>query len=190
MPIRVRLPLAGLALATSLALGMALLTWGGYGLSPAKPGSGILSPDRNRRPHASVDLPASPVAVDPKLRRGPLAAAYEAQVTAVVDGDTLEARVQVWFGQEIVTRIRLAGIDAPELRSACGTERHLAVAARNRLIELVAGKRVRLLRVSADKYFGRVVAEVVTESGEVGAILRREGLAAPYAGRRRTGWCG
>jgi endonuclease YncB( thermonuclease family) len=141
------------------------------------------------RPSPDTPQPPPP-RKDTRLRRGPLAATYDAVVTAVIDGDTIEARVQVWFGQEIVTRVRLAGIDAPELRGACGAERHRAIAARDRLIELVAGRRVSLRQVSADKYFGRVVAEVVTDSGEIGEMLRREGHAAPYGGRRRPSWCG
>ncbi|MGL4440750.1 MAG: thermonuclease family protein [Bosea sp. (in: a-proteobacteria)] len=122
--------------------------------------------------------------------RTPLAGAYQAQVLNVVDGDTVEARVHVWMGQEVVTRIRLKDIDAPEVTGACGPERERAIAARDRLAELVHGAGIVLADVRPDKYFGRVVARVVMSDGQdAGAILLSEGLARPYRGGRRQSWC-
>ena len=59
----------------------------------------------------------------------PTRAAYPAQVLHVNDGDTFEARVSVWPGLEITTKVRLRGIDAPELRSRCADELAKAQAA-------------------------------------------------------------
>ena len=42
---------------------------------------------------------------------GPIPATIE----RVVDGDTIDVRARIWLGQEIVVRVRLAGLDAPEL---------------------------------------------------------------------------
>src|ERR1700680_2374477 len=44
---------------------------------------------------------------------------YSAEVVHVIDGDTFEARVAVWPGIEIKTKVRLRGIDAPELHARC-----------------------------------------------------------------------
>src|SRR5512138_2187486 len=43
-------------------------------------------------------------------------------VVRTIDGDTFEARVHLDGGLEAVTRVRLRGIDAPELKSACDKE--------------------------------------------------------------------
>jgi micrococcal nuclease len=122
--------------------------------------------------------------------RTPLAGAYRAQALNVIDGDTVEARVHVWMGQEVVTRIRLKDIDAPEITGACGPERERALAARDRLDALVRGPGIVLAEVRPDKYFGRVVARILMADGrDAGAILLAEGLARPYRGGRRDSWC-
>jgi endonuclease YncB( thermonuclease family) len=49
---------------------------------------------------------------------------------------------------------------------------------------------VTLADVRPDKYFGRVVARIITADGtDAGAVLVGEGMARAYAGRARSGWC-
>lgn len=97
-----------------------------------------------------------------------------------LDGDTIRC------GE---TRVRLAGLDAPELRARCEAERRLAEAATERLEALMEGG-VRLTEAGGDRY-GRVLAVVRNAEGEdLGKTLIREGLARPYYGRGpRGGWC-
>lgn len=122
--------------------------------------------------------------------RTPLAGTYRAQVLQVIDGDTLEARVHVWMGQEVVTRVRIKDIDAPEITGACGPERELAIAARQRVVALTNGPGLVLTDVRPDKYFGRVVARLIGSGDvDVGEALLREGLARTYRGGRRESWC-
>ena len=146
---------------------------------------------------------------------GPL----RAQVISVLDGDTLEVRVHIWLGQDIRTRVRLAGIDAPELKGKCDRERDLARRARAyilaRLDPAASGAAtgaasgavtgaatgpttgaaagvgaVRLWEVRYGKYAGRVLARVETPDGtDLGQGLVAAGLARPYDGRRRASWC-
>ena len=52
------------------------------------------------------------------------------EVIRVIDGDTVEARVHLEVGRDLNTRIRLRGIDAPELKAACAQELRMAEAAR------------------------------------------------------------
>ena len=124
--------------------------------------------------------------------RGP----FEARPVRIVDGDTFEARIPIWFGQETTTLVRLRGIDAPERAGACVSERQQAEAARAALAETLAAGRVVLTQVSRDKYFGRVVADVTVEAGDGGfppvdaaALMRELGLVRAYDGRARGGWC-
>lgn len=120
----------------------------------------------------------------------PIPGVYAANVLRVIDGDTLEARVNVWIGQDIITKVRLRGIDAPEIKGACGSEQARAVAARDALSALVDKRHVILTHVSPDKYFGRVVARVVNDEGlDAGSTLLSEGHAQVYSGRRRENWC-
>jgi endonuclease YncB( thermonuclease family) len=115
---------------------------------------------------------------------------YPAEVIRVFDGDTFEARVQVWPGLEITTKVRLRGIDAPELRARCAEERALAESARGALSALLARGRVGIRQVKLDKYGGRVVAEASAgNTQDIAATLIAGGHARRYHGGRREGWC-
>jgi len=114
-----------------------------------------------------------------------------AEVLRVYDGDTFEARVHLWPGLEVTTRVRLRGIDTPEMNARCSDERARALAARNALSHLLAQGDVAIGRVTPDKYGGRVVADVVTRSTpDVSRALIEAGLARRYDGGRRESWCG
>jgi endonuclease YncB( thermonuclease family) len=115
---------------------------------------------------------------------------HPADVLRVIDGDTFEARVHLWPGLDVTTKIRLRGIDAPELKARCPAERAMAEAARDALADMLAEGAVGISAVTPDKYGGRVVADAATRSvGSVSAELQAQGLARSYGGGRRRGWC-
>lgn len=114
---------------------------------------------------------------------------YQATGLRVIDGDTIEARVRIWLGQEVVTTIRLAGIDAAELHAACPWARAAAEAARRFLADRLAGRAIALTDIAQDKYGGRIVARVSADGADLGAALLAIGLARPYQDRRPD-WCG
>jgi endonuclease YncB( thermonuclease family) len=116
--------------------------------------------------------------------------AHRAEVTRVLDGDTFEARVHLWPGLSLSTRVRLRGIDAPELKARCVEERDKAEAAREALRTILAQGEVGIARVTLDKYGGRVVADASTQATpDVAAALLGAGRVRPYDGGRREGWC-
>jgi endonuclease YncB( thermonuclease family) len=116
---------------------------------------------------------------------------YPVERVRVIDGDTFEARVGAWPGIEIVTKVRLREIDAPELRGRCAQESALARSARDALAAMLAEGPVSIGRVSLDKYGGRVLADTSTPAiGDVASALLAAGHARPYAGRQRQSWCG
>lgn len=113
-----------------------------------------------------------------------------AEVIRVHDGDTLVVRARIWLGQVVSTKVRLAGVDAPELRGRCARERRMARAARGFVMRKLAGGGVTLRDIRFGKYAGRVLARVITAEGEdLGRSLIAAGLARPYRGRRRGRWC-
>lgn len=124
-----------------------------------------------------------------------LAGPIGVRVLRVLDGDTLEVSAHIWLGQEVATRVRLAGIDAPELHGRCRAERDLAVRARAHAMARLSPAGhwpapARLYDVGAGKYGGRVLARVRTADGEdLGRSLLAAGLARPYAGGSRRAWC-
>ena len=112
------------------------------------------------------------------------------EVIRVLDGDTFDVRAQIWVGQFIETRVRLNGLDTPELRAKCDSERQAALKAKARLIELVMDKPIVLSDIKNGKYAGRVLAKANTADGtDISQYLIQNGYARPYAGKKRRGWC-
>ncbi|MHA1537585.1 MAG: thermonuclease family protein [Alphaproteobacteria bacterium] len=113
-----------------------------------------------------------------------------AEIIRVHDGDTLILRARIWLGQVISTKVRLAGIDAPELRGRCAREKRMAREARRFVKRKLADGNVTLRDIRFGKYAGRVLARVFTAEGEdLGQALIAAGLARPYRGGRRGRWC-
>ena len=99
--------------------------------------------------------------------------------------------MQVWPGIAITTKVRLRGVDTPELKARCPQERAKAEAARAKLAALLSDGGVELSRVGLDKFGGRIDAAAATRSTpDVSAAILQAGLGRSYAGGRREGWCG
>lgn len=136
----------------------------------------------------AFNLTATPaIAEAPRVIRGPIPASVE----RVIDGDTIEVRADVWIGQQVVVRVRLAHVDTPELNARCETERVMAEAARKLVTDLIAGTRIELLNIRGGKYFGRVIADVRTADGfDLSDLVLQSGLGRPYHPRAaRAPWC-
>jgi len=111
-------------------------------------------------------------------------------VIRTIDGDTFEARVHLWPGLDMTTRVRLRGIDAPELKASCPQELRMAEAAGVVLRGLLEEGGVTIYNIGPDKYNGRVVADVATRRTEnISAALLAAGHARSYNGGHRGGWC-
>ena len=110
-----------------------------------------------------------------------LAGPISALVERVVDGDTIEVKARIWLGQSLTIRVRIDGVDAPELQARCSEERRMALASRDYLARRLLGAEVKLSRVVYDKYGGRVRASVADGQGDIAQAL----LTPPYGGERR-----
>jgi endonuclease YncB( thermonuclease family) len=90
----------------------------------------------------------------------------------------------------MVTRVRLRGIDAPELKAACAEEWRMAQAASGALRKLLAEGDVTIFNIGPDKYNGRVVADAATrQTPNVSDALLAAGQVRRYNGGHRGGWC-
>jgi len=92
-------------------------------------------------------------------------------VRAVLDGDTIDVAT--------IGRVRLLGIDAPEVAHTYETAAPFGRDARERLTSLVLHRWVRLERDGQERdVYDRHLAYVLTEDGQcVNTVLVREGLA-------------
>jgi endonuclease YncB( thermonuclease family) len=104
----------------------------------------------------------------------------EGQHIYVIDGDTF-----VLNG----TRIRVAGIDAPETHPArCPYEAQIGAAATQKLAELLRGRPLWISGLKTD-HWGRAVAVVRVNGEDVADAMIGSGLARNYDGKQRQGWC-
>jgi endonuclease YncB( thermonuclease family) len=113
----------------------------------------------------------------------------EAEVIRVIDGDTIVVRAKLWPNLLAETHVRLAGVDAPELNGHCDAERERAEQARAFVESRLEHAAIRLFDVRTDKYGGRVLARVEADGRDLADQLLAAGLARPYHGRKRDGWC-
>lgn len=110
-------------------------------------------------------------------------------VIRTIDGDTFLARLRQRDGRDLVVRVRLRGIDAPELKASCQEELDKAEAAARALRDLLGQGGVTITNLGPDKY-GRVLADVATKrTANVSAALLAGGYARSYNGGHRDGWC-
>jgi len=107
---------------------------------------------------------------------------YCAEVIRVIDGDTIDVSI-IWdIGFQIVCgtdqRIRLAHIDAPELRRGDAEHRAAGKAATEFLKEkLPVGTMVTLLTKKDPDAFGRYIADVILDGVNINTLLVKEGHA-------------
>jgi endonuclease YncB( thermonuclease family) len=142
---------------------------------------------------AGTEANQTPAARDAETiwkRAGNPAVRHPVDVLHGIDGDTFAARVHLWPGLDLDARIRLRGIDAPELKGQCAREVRLAEAAGDALKRLLGEGAVNIYNIGPDKYPGRVVADVATSrTPNVSAALLSGGFARSYTGGHRGGWC-
>ena len=114
---------------------------------------------------------------------------HAVDVLRTIDGDTFDARVALWPGPELNARVRLRGIDAPELHASCDAEFQKADASTRALRALLSEGGVAIYNIGPDKY-GRIVADVSTRrTPNVSSALVAAGHARVYLSGRRGSWC-
>lgn len=120
----------------------------------------------------------------------PIPGPVPAVVRQVIDVDTVTVEAYIWIGQRLAVNVRLRGIDAPEIDGPCPSERKQAKAAKDMVARELSEGKAMLTDIEDDKYGGRVVARILTPDGRsVGQLLLDHGLARPYDGGRKAGWC-
>ena len=112
---------------------------------------------------------------------------YKVKITRVVDGDTVDAEVDLGFDTFIKDRIRLMGLDTPESRTRNKKEKALGLAAKAYLKELLReNKGDIILRTSKEGKgkFGRILGTLLIYDGmtSVNQMLIDEGHARDYFG--------
>ena len=130
---------------------------------------------------------------------------YNAKLKRVIDGDTIDAYIDLGFNVSKSIRIRLKGIDTPESRTRDLTEKRYGLGAKHRMIELLEsnGNEFVIQSHGVGKY-GRCLGEIfIPEVGykdvdmvkeltsdmmiSINQRLIAEGHAIPYFGGSKAG---
>ena len=106
---------------------------------------------------------------------------YNALLERVIDGDTVDASIDLGFDVWIKIRIRLNAIDAPETRTKDLEEKRLGLAAKERLEGLLEASEGSFVLVShgVGKY-GRCLGEIFINNKSINKLLLDEGYAKKY----------
>ena len=111
---------------------------------------------------------------------------YSAKCLKVVDGDTIDARVDLGFDTFKKIRIRLVGINAPESRTRDLEEKERGLAAKARVKQLMSeNKNKFVLHSQGVGKFGRCLGEIYLGDSKLNDILINEGHAVAYYGGKR-----
>lgn len=105
------------------------------------------------------------------------------------DGDTITVNipdVHPIIGKEIT--IRVNGIDTPEMKGLCQNEKDKAVQAKLFVEKFCKSGKIVLKNINRDKYF-RILADVYVNDMKLSNELIKQGLAVPYDGGIKSGWC-
>ena len=108
-------------------------------------------------------------------------------VLKVVDGDTIDASIDLGFDISLSKRIRLAGIDTPESRTRDLEEKALGLESKEWLKKALEGAKDILIKTelpgSTEKY-GRIIGHLFINGQETSLNnqMIEEGYALPYDG--------
>jgi micrococcal nuclease len=119
---------------------------------------------------------------------------YKISLLRVVDGDTIDAEIDLGFDIKVKKRVRFMGMNAPESRTKDLEEKARGLAAKDRLKNLLEGANTIQLTSHGVGKYGRCLGELcidVVDGQEkvtlenVNQLLIKEGHAVEYHGGKR-----
>jgi len=100
-------------------------------------------------------------------------------IAKVVDGDTIDANIDLGFDICLSKRIRLAGIDTPESRTKDEYEKKLGLESKEWLKKHLEGAKDIIVKTelpdSTEKY-GRIIGHLYIGDAEVSAVNRKKSV--------------
>jgi micrococcal nuclease len=112
-------------------------------------------------------------------------------INNVIDGDTIDADIDLGFSISLEKRIRLAGVDTPESRTTDANEKKYGLEAKEWLKHRVEGAKDILIKTelpdSTEKY-GRIIGHLFI-NGEATSLNNQmiiEGYAWSYKGDKKV----
>ena len=122
------------------------------------------------------------------MSKSPAAFVYKCTLRSVTDGDTIRLEtIDLGFSVQLHNKaVRINSIDTPESRINIkryperSKEKELGLLAKQKLKDWLVGD-ITIKSYGTDKY-GRVLADVFCEKGNIADLLKKENLAVDYHG--------
>jgi micrococcal nuclease len=107
------------------------------------------------------------------------------------DGDTVRFNLPGYppiVGNDI--RVRVNGIDTPEIKGKCEKEKYEAQQARDMVTDILKdAKKITLNNMKRGKYF-RIAADIIVDGESLADLLVEAGMAVKYdGGKKKKVWC-
>ena len=112
---------------------------------------------------------------------------YGCKITRVVDGDTVDADIDLGFSIIFQSRIRLYGIDTPESRTRNLDEKARGKLASNFLKDSIQKASSVKVKTKLDKKgkFGRVLGSIIADDVDLNQEMIDKHLAVKYFGQSK-----
>ena len=115
---------------------------------------------------------------------------YDYPVLSVYDGDTVTVHMEEIPRGFYKQKLRLAGIDTPEIRGKCQYEKDLAKKSRDYLRSAISSAKRVKFKVIDQGVYGRYIVHLYVDGRNINEELVEVGLARSYDGKTaRKGWC-
>ena len=109
---------------------------------------------------------------------------YQCNTIRVIDGNTVDANIDLGFNVTIRQRIKLYGVNVKDIRSSDETDRQQALASKTKLTELLGSQFVCETIVNKRGKAGRVVGKLSTVNSEgVSIDVNRQLIELGFAER-------
>ena len=106
---------------------------------------------------------------------------YKAKLVRILDGDTVDAKIDLGFDVWVKKRIRFLGINAPETRTRDLEEKEAGLKVKSRVEALFdTSDGVFVLKSHGVGKYGRVLGEIFIQNININELLLEEGLASKY----------
>ena len=114
---------------------------------------------------------------------------YKIKLDRVIDGDTIDAYIDLGFDVSVKKRIRFMGINTPESRTRDADEKVRGLAAKKRVEELLEDSDSITVKSHGVGKYGRCLGELILTQGDketnLNELLISEGHAVEYFGGKR-----
>jgi micrococcal nuclease len=113
---------------------------------------------------------------------------YCCQVTRVVDGDTVDANIDLGFDISYFSRIRLFGIDTPESRTRNKDEKLRGLLAKEYIVNALTNGKQIVVKTALEKKgkYGRVLGSLVVDGLDLNQDMIAKHLAVAYHGQSKA----